>query len=310
MVDKKQTQNKKEIEDFLSSPENEPKQKIDSNNVSNKETKNKSKNTSNNEQIKAEDIIQTNDSTSDKEVSDSQTIDSNNNVQTNSSKDALIDALNIPMEEVQESPDPISSTSDSEVERDTDYNFASDDEDSFDDNLNDEDLLEDEMFFDDYKLMAEMGVEVIDLVMSSSAQLLAKDWGNEEKYSISDARKRKLKKTLELMLKKKDKKVPPELMFGITVLILYAPMMLQAIQERKKQKENQVQENIENPFGENTTTTMNTPFVIPEDAPAKVDIVPPPIQTKPVKKKAGRKKGSKDSKPRKTDGYKGNKNAK
>ena len=310
MVDKKQTQTKKEIEDFLSSPDKQSKQTIDSNNKTNNKTNNDTNNSSNNKQTIAENITQTNDSASVDNFSENQTIDSNNSTQTNSSQDALIDALNIPMEEVQEAPKSIVDTGDSEPKKDTDYQFASDDEDAFDDTLNDDELLEDEMFFDDYKLMAEMGVEVIDLVMTSSAQLLAKDWGNEEKYSISDARKRKLRKPLELMLKKKDKKVPPELMFGITVLILYAPMLLKAVQERKKQKEVELKENTENPFGENTTTTMSTPFVIPEDAPAKVDIVPPPVQTTPVKKKAGRKKGSKDVKPRKTKGYKGNKNAK
>lgn len=120
----------------------------------------------------------------------------------------------------------------------------------------------------DHALMAEMGVEIIDLAMTTLAMGLAKDFGNEEKYSVSDYRKAKLKKPLAMLLEKKGKTLPPEVMFVLVIIGVYAPTMMTALQERQR-KANEIKIQAEKE------------------------------REKEVVKKKGRPKGSKDSKPRK-----------
>tara|TARA_R110000824_G_scaffold93950_6_gene227117 strand:- start:332 stop:1207 length:876 start_codon:yes stop_codon:yes gene_type:complete len=121
----------------------------------------------------------------------------------------------------------------------------------------------------DHALMAEMGVEIIDLLMTTGAMAIAKDFGNEEKYSVSDYRKAKLKKPLAMLLEKKGKTLPPEVMFVLVIIGVYAPTMMTALQERQK-KANDIKIKAQKER-----------------------------QEEEVKKK-GRPKGSKDSKPRKS----------
>ena len=97
---------------------------------------------------------------------------------------------------------------------------------------------------------------------------IAKDWGNEEKYAVADSRKAKLKKPLTMLLAKRGKTLPPEVMFVLVIIGVYSPVIMQAVAERKRKTdaENLKQEN-----------------------QRKAQVI----------KKKGRPKGSKDSKPRK-----------
>ena len=45
--------------------------------------------------------------------------------------------------------------------------------------------------FEDNELLAEIGVEMIDMLMTYGAMAIAKDWDDEKKYSIKEARKKK-----------------------------------------------------------------------------------------------------------------------
>ena len=230
-------------------------------------------------------------------------IDETNKV---SDPSTLIDALNIPMEEAKTYA---SDTPDNEDAVDTDYKFQGRDEndalDDEEDDLNsDDDLLEDDLMFDDYKLMAEMGVEIIDLVATSGAMLVAKEWGNEKKYAVSDARKRKIRKPLELLLKKKGKKVPPEVMFIFTLLVIYAPLYVKAFQEKAKKRKEELSQNAQLEEGiPDFDAKQNTPDVV-------VTPPPPPRPPSPPVEMITPKKRGKDKKPRTKKGYKGNKNAK
>ena len=125
-----------------------------------------------------------------------------------------------------------------------------------------------DFMFSDHVLMAEMGVEIIDLLMTTGAMAIAKDFGNEEKYSVSDYRKSKLKKPLAMLLEKKGKTLPPEVMFILVIIGVYAPVMMTAMQERQRKNAEDKQKRKD-----------------------KIDQETP--------KKKGRPKGSKDSKPRK-----------
>jgi hypothetical protein len=125
-----------------------------------------------------------------------------------------------------------------------------------------------DFMFSDHVLMAEMGVEIIDLLMTTGAMAIAKDFGNEEKYSVSDYRKSKLKKPLAMLLEKKGKTLPPEVMFILVIIGVYAPVMMTAMQERQRK-------NAEDKQKKKNKIDQETP------------------------KKKGRPKGSKDSKPRK-----------
>ena len=52
------------------------------------------------------------------------------------------------------------------------------------------DLGEDSGLFEDNELLAQIGVELIDMMMTYGAMAIAKDWDNEERYSIKEKRKR------------------------------------------------------------------------------------------------------------------------
>ena len=219
----------------------------------------------------------------------------------------LVNVLKIPMQEANVEPevpdvhsaifdsDPIEEEEEEEeIENLNDKYFGNDDSDADD---------FDSSFFEDEKLMAEMGVEIIDLGMQTLAMGIAKDFDNPEKYAVSDYKKNKIKKPLELLLRKRGAKVSPEVMFGVVLLVVYAPTMITAVQERKekmKAKRNpepdpadQIPEHIQKVEPVRQARPTAEPMVIPAE---------------PIKKK-GRPKGSKDTKKRSTKGYKGNKNA-
>ena len=123
------------------------------------------------------------------------------------------------------------------------------------------------------------------------------------KDNTSDYKKNKIKKPLEALLRKRGAKVSPEIMFGVVVLIVYAPVFMTAINERKKK--NDARKNPKPDVAEQIPKHIKEVHPVPETRPTANPMV---IPVDPPKKK-GRPKGSKDSKKRSTKGYKGNTNA-
>ena len=218
--------------------------------------------------------------------------------------DELVSVLKIPMADakVETEPEVHNALFDSPENNDPEFEDEEEEE-----NLNDkyfksesEDDFDSE-FFEDETLMAEMGVEIIDLGMQTLAMGIAKDFDNPEKYAVSEYKKKKIKKPLELLLRKRGAKVSPEVMFGVVLLVVYAPTLITAVQERRekmKAKKNpkpdiaeQIPEHIQEvrkpappPQQEDMVFNKNTP---PPTAEPMV------IPAEPIKKK-GRPKGSKD----------------
>ena len=239
------------------------------------------------------------------------------NVAKELSQEDLINALKIPVqndgkdrEEIDQNKivdEPEFEDVESSIDDDDNLGFDDDDDLNFGEDMGSS--LENELF-EDSDLMAEIGVELIDLLIVNGCQALAKDWGNEDKYSVSDRKKSKLKKPLAQLLRKKGTKIEPEYIFGVMVLVMYAPKVIEAVQQRKanKQKaevkpEPQPIELSQNPRHPRPAFAPPLEVVAPE--PPKQQIIPIQETPKPIKKsKGGRPKGSKDTKPRKKDGYK------
>jgi len=91
--------------------------------------------------------------------------------------------------------------------------------------------------FEDNELLAEIGVEMIDMLMTYGAMAIAQDWDNEKKYAIKDARKRKLRDPLAKILESREVKTAPELVFAFMIVVSYSPIMITAVQERKRKKD-------------------------------------------------------------------------
>lgn len=232
----------------------------------------------------------------------------------------LVNVLKIPMQDARvetESPDVHSAIFD-----DQDDDPIDDDDDDDEENLNDRYFGDDDKksdddfdseFFEDEKLMAEMGVEIIDLGMQTLAMGIAQDFDNPEKYAVSEYKKNKIKKPLELLLRKRGAKVSPEVMFGVVLLVVYAPTMITAVQQRKEKAKQKAQarKNAQNDVAEQIPDHIQSvdheQIMRDQDVNAQKPITPIVI---PVKKKKGRPKGSKDNNQRSGKNYKGNKNAK
>jgi len=229
--------------------------------------------------------------------------------------DELVSALKIPMQDAKSESEPVDVHSAIFDSEDEDVEEA---EEIEEENLNDRYFGDDDpqseedfdnSFFEDSKLMAEMGVEILDLALQTGAMAIAKDFENPEKYETSEYKKNKIKKPLQKLLEKRGAKVSPEVMFGVVVLIVYAPVFMTAINERKKKNDakrnpapdvaEQIPDHIQEAHPVNQNPSRPNPMPNP---------MPPPMPPNPIKKK-GRPKGSKDSKKRSTKGYKGNKNA-
>ena len=91
------------------------------------------------------------------------------------------------------------------------------------------------------------------------------------------------------------------------VLVMYAPKVIEAVQQRKVNKQKAQQE----PQPQQIDIPIDPRYPRPAFAPKPENTTPirpvvEPVEVKqPIKKsKGGRPKGSKDTKPRKTDGYK------
>ena len=222
--------------------------------------------------------------------------------------DELVTALKIPMEDAKVDSEPVDVHS---AVFDSEDDIEEDAEEVEEENLNDryfEDDGEseedfDNSFFDDSKLMAEMGVEIIDLGMQTLAMTIAQDFDNPKKYEVSDYKKSKIKKPLELLLRKRGAKVSPEVMFGVVLLVVYAPTIITAINERKEK--NKARKNPKPDIAEQIPEHIQEVHPVPKTRPTAEPMV---IPVDPPKKK-GRPKGSKDMKKRSTKGYKGNTNA-
>jgi hypothetical protein len=230
----------------------------------------------------------------------------------------LVSVLKIPMQDAKietESPDVHSAIfdgddNDDDVDDDVETENLNDRyfDDDKTDQKSDDDFDND--FFEDEKLMAEMGVEIIDLGMQTLAMGIAQDFDNPEKYAVSDYKKNKIKKPLELLLRKRGAKVSPEVMFGVVLLVVYAPTMISAIQERKEKanQKAQARKNAQNDVAEQIPDHIQS--VDHEQIMRDQDVnAQKPITPIIIPKKKGRPKGSKDNKKRSSKGYKGNSNA-
>lgn len=90
--------------------------------------------------------------------------------------------------------------------------------------------------FEDNELLAEIGVEMIDMLMTYGAMAVAKDWDDEKKYSIKESRKKKLRDPLAKILESREVKTAPELVFAFMIVVSYSPVMIMAVQERRRKK--------------------------------------------------------------------------
>jgi len=93
---------------------------------------------------------------------------------------------------------------------------------------------EDSPFFEDNELLAQIGIELIDMMMCYGAMAIAKDFDNEDKYAIKDKRKKKLEEPLRKILENREVKTSPELVFAFMMIVTYSPVMITAVQERRE----------------------------------------------------------------------------
>ena len=167
--------------------------------------------------------------------------------------------------------------------------------------------------FEDNELLAEIGVEMIDMLMTYGAMAIAKDWDDEKKYSIKEARKKKLRDPLAKILESREVKTAPELVFAFMIVVSYSPVMILAVQERRRKKnaperkvnrpvpsaqavvskpEPKQEEEEEWQVGASLASQIQQPLQEEEDAMAEMMAKMQP------KKKSGRPVGGTDLKPR------------
>jgi len=167
--------------------------------------------------------------------------------------------------------------------------------------------------FEDNELLAEIGVEMIDMLMTYGAMAIAQDWDNESKYSIKDSRKKKLRDPLAKILESREVKTAPELVFAFMIVVSYSPIMITAVQERRKKKEQPAkrvnrpvrgadaivtkpqkkkEEEEEWVVGPSLASQIETPSKEEEDAMSEM------MAKMQTKKKSGRPVGGTDLKPR------------
>jgi len=169
---------------------------------------------------------------------------------------------------------------------------------------------DDSPFFEDNELLAEIGIELIDMMMTYGAMAIAKDFDNEEKYAIKDKRKKKLQAPLEKILQNRDVKTSPELVFCFMMIVIYSPMYITAVKERKEKKEEA------NNIGAPAPRSKAVVSPLPSNKKDDISIMPEPnselengddsqhplsdmLSNMKPKRKAGRPVGSTDLNPRK-----------
>jgi len=181
--------------------------------------------------------------------------------------------------------------------------------------------------FEDSEALSEMCVELLDLGMNYASQAISMDWGQDEKYSIPDSRKRKLRKPLAKLLEKRAPKVSPELAFMVFVVALYSPQLIKAYGVRRQKmadkKAAKPTQPMRIPSQDVPTSPMTPPpapqpgAVTPDEANEYDELIramrakgtekttsneaapASPAAPAQPKRKPGRPKGSKDTKPRK-----------
>ena len=169
----------------------------------------------------------------------------------------------------------------------------------------------DSPFFEDNELLAEIGIELIDMMMTYGAMAIAQDFDNEEKYAIKDKRKKKLQAPLEKILQNREVKTSPELVFCFMMIVIYSPMYVTAVKERRDKKNAKAQMG-SNPVPSIQPVVKNLKNKSTED----ISVVPQPkddiengddsqhplsdmLSNMKPKRKAGRPVGSTDLQPRK-----------
>ena len=142
--------------------------------------------------------------------------------------------------------------------------------------------------------------------MQTLAMGIAQDFDNPEKYAVTEYKKNKIKKPLELLLRKRGAKVSPEVMFGVVLLVVYAPTMMIAVKERKEKlkAKKKAKTDVADQIPDHIQSVDHEEIIRSEDINAQKPITPIIIP-----KKKGRPKGSKDNKKRSGKNYIGNKNA-
>lgn len=201
----------------------------------------------------------------------------------------LAKVLEIPVQEVEEktgaseNPFDVLEQMQSSSGRDSSGADSSDDPNRSQEGVDVEDHL-----FDDPEAMADLGVELIDMVFVYSSMAIVGDFSDEgeKRFSVSQARKKRLKDPLNKILKQREMKMKPEVILIVMILIMYGPGIWKAVEERqakrkakKKQKE---QESINLKRREDMNRNQVTLDQIQND----------------LKGKPGRPKGSMDSVPR------------
>jgi len=169
--------------------------------------------------------------------------------------------------------------------------------------------------FEDNELLAEIGVEMIDMLMTYGAMAVAKDWDDEKKYSIKEARKRKLREPLAKILESREVKTAPELVFAFMIVVSYSPVMIMAVQERRRKK-NAPEKRVNRPVrGADAIVSKKTPTKpepeeeewtvgpslasqIQEPSREEEDAMSEMMAKMQPKKKSGRPVGGTDLKPR------------
>ena len=165
--------------------------------------------------------------------------------------------------------------------------------------------------FEDNELLAEIGVEMIDMLMTYGAMAIAQDWDNEKKYAIKDARKRKLRDPLAKILESREVKTAPELVFAFMIVVSYSPIMITAVQERKRKKDapkkkvNRPIQRVTPPSSvqkeeeeEEWTVGPSLASQITEPSKEEEDAMSEMMAKMQPKKKSGRPVGGTDLKPR------------
>ena len=170
---------------------------------------------------------------------------------------------------------------------------------------------EDSPFFEDNELLAQIGIELIDMMMSYGAMAIAQDFDNEDKYAIKDKRKKKLEAPLRKILENREVKTSPELVFAFLMIVTYSPVMITAVQERRDKKK--AKEDFKNPVPSQRGVTSNP---LKNSVADDFSVIPSPKSNVEVgndgddalaqmlsemkpKRKSGRPVGSTDLTPRK-----------
>jgi hypothetical protein len=183
------------------------------------------------------------------------------------------------------------------------------------DDLLDEDGEGVDSLFEDTEALSEMCVELLDLGMNYTSQAISTEWGEDEKYSIPESRKRKLRKPLAKLLQKRAPKVSPELAFMVFAIAIYSPQLIKAYQVRREKLKAEIppppapMQVVRN---KDEKASVFKPPVLDDDEGDEYESIlqsmrnksvkseiKPSINEKP-KRKAGRPKGSKDKSKRKT----------